>query len=282
MDWEFWLLLGLYLVTPIGLFVGRNWIKARIERSVQHGFDVELENLRAEVRKSEEDFKSELRLKEAEITALRDGILTGRAQRQALLDKRRLDAVERVWSAISELAPLRGVSALMAVINFEAASEEAPRNPKVRQFFETISRTQVPDIANVKHSARDEQPFVSALAWAYFSAYQTIVLGSYIRAKILEFGIEKAGKLLNDNHVKDVLRAALPHQSEFIDKYDPLSYHYLLDELEKNLLAELQKMLHGEDQDEAGVAHAARIMEMVRKTTEEKNTGRAELMGRLA
>jgi hypothetical protein len=212
-------------------------------------------------------------LKEAELTALRDGILTGRAQRQSLLDKRRLDAVERVWSAINELAPFKGVSALMASINFEAAAKETPRDPKLRQFFEMISRTQVPDLANFKHTARDEQPFVSPLAWAYFSAYQTIVLSSYMRAKVLELGIENPGRLLNIDHVKGVLKAALPHQSEFIDKYDPVAYHYLLDELEKSLLGELQKMLRGEDQDEAGIAHAARIMEMVKKATEEKKHG---------
>jgi hypothetical protein len=46
--------------------------------------------------KSEDAFKSELRSKEAEIAALRDGILSGRMQRQALLDKRPMEAVEKV------------------------------------------------------------------------------------------------------------------------------------------------------------------------------------------
>lgn len=265
MSREFWVLFALYILTPIGIFVGRNWIKASIERGVQHGFDTKLEAIRADLRRSEEELKSELRLKESQISALRDGVLSGRAQRQVLLDKRRLDAVERVWTAINELAPFKGVSAFMAVINFDEAAKEAPRDPKVRQFFETIARNQVPDITTFKNSARDEQPFVSQLAWAYFSAYQMIVLSAYMRAKVLELGLDNPGKLLNNENLKNILKAALPHQSEFIDQYDPLAYHYLLDELEKSLLAELQKMLRGEDQDEAGLAHAARIMNMVEK-----------------
>jgi hypothetical protein len=276
MGWEFWLLFILYILTPAGIFVGRNWIKASIERSIQHGFDAKLETIRADLRRSEEGFKSELRLKENEISALREGILSGRAQRQLLLNKRRLDAVERVWTAINELAPFKGVSAFMAVINFDEAAKEAPRDPKIRQFFEVISRTQVPDITNFKNSARDEQPFVSQLAWAYFSAYQMIVLSSYMRAKILELGLDNPGKFLNNDNMKNILKAALPHQSEFIDRYDPLAYHYLLDELEKSLLSELQKMLRGEDQDEAGLAHAARIMDMVEKISAESTAERAK------
>jgi hypothetical protein len=98
MTWEFWLLIGVDAVFGIAIFAGRNWLKATIEHSVQHHFDKEIEELRTELRKSEETFKSELRLKETEIGALRDGILSGRTQRQAFLDRRRLDAVERLWA----------------------------------------------------------------------------------------------------------------------------------------------------------------------------------------
>ena len=94
MDWAAWLSIGLYVFSAIGVFVARNWIKAGIEKSVQHGFDAKIETLRTELRKSEETFKSDLRSKESQISALRDGVLSGRAQRQALLDKRRLEAVE--------------------------------------------------------------------------------------------------------------------------------------------------------------------------------------------
>jgi hypothetical protein len=110
MDWAAWIAIGLHGVSALCLFIARNWIKASIERSVQHGFDAKLETLRTELRKNEEGFKSDLRSKETEISALRDGVLSGRAQRQALLDKRRLDAVECVWASVIALAPFKGVA----------------------------------------------------------------------------------------------------------------------------------------------------------------------------
>jgi hypothetical protein len=42
-DWPFWLLLLLYLAIPAAIFIGRNWIKARIEGSVRAGFEAKLE-----------------------------------------------------------------------------------------------------------------------------------------------------------------------------------------------------------------------------------------------
>jgi hypothetical protein len=269
--------IAIYILTAIGVFIGRNWLKASIERAVQHRFDEKIEALRTELRKGEETFKSELRLKETEIAALRDGILNGRAQRQALFNQRRMQAVERVWSAINILAPFRVVSEFMARINFSVVAEEAAGDRRIQEFAAMITKN-VPDMKTFEIPAKNEQPFVSALAWAYFSAYQMVVLAAYMRAKVLEFGLNNAAKLFNNEPIKALLKAALPHQSEYIDQYDASAYHFLLDELQERLLAELQKMLRGEDQDAASVAQAAIIMKLVgevRAQTERAETSTA-------
>lgn len=56
-------LIAIYILSAIGVFIGRNWLKASIERGVQHEFDKKIEALRTEMRKGEEAFKSELRMK---------------------------------------------------------------------------------------------------------------------------------------------------------------------------------------------------------------------------
>ncbi len=83
--------------------------------------------------------------------------------------------------------------------------------------------------------------------------------------KMLELGVEDAGKFINTENVKTLLKAALPHQTQFIDKYDSAGYHYLLDELEEKLLGELRKMLDGVESDEAIIAQSAKIMKAVDK-----------------
>jgi hypothetical protein len=100
-----------------------------------------------------------------------------------------------------------------------------------------------------------------------------------MRAKILEIGLKDADKLITDEPVKNVLKAALPHYSKFIDEQDASAYHLLLDDLEKLLIAELQRMLRGEDQDKASLEQAARIMEMVDKATDQQAEQRVGAAG---
>ena len=89
------------LAVPVAIFAARNWLLTWISKSVQHRFDVKFEELRAELRKNEERFKSGLRDREAEIATLRNNVLAGSAGRQTLVDKRGFEAVEKVWTAES-------------------------------------------------------------------------------------------------------------------------------------------------------------------------------------
>src|SRR5438105_1233155 len=89
------------------LWASRELISTRLTRTVQHEFDKKIESLRADFRASEERFKAELREKEAEISALRSGALSVLASRQAALDKRRLEAVDQIWTAFNALSPAR-------------------------------------------------------------------------------------------------------------------------------------------------------------------------------
>lgn len=278
MEWVVWILIAINLLWAVGLFAGKNWLKARIEKGIQHGFDQKIEGLRSELRKNEETFKSDLGAKEKEITALRDGVLSGRAQRQGLLDKRRMEAVERVWSTVIALGPYKAVAASMATINFDAAARRTPHEPSLRKFFEIIAKSApAPDAQT--NAAKHEQPFISPLAWAYFVSYQTIVLSAYAQLKVLEFGVENAGELLDRKNPGILLKAILPHQSDFIEKRDPSAYFYLLDELESKLLTELTNMLDGKEIDKAALDQSVAIMRMVKQRDAERAEKIAEVGG---
>lgn len=268
-DWQFWLLLLLYLSILATIFIGRNWIRTRIEQSVRSGFEAKLETLRSDLRRSEEELKSELRSKETQIAALRDGSLSGRIQRQALADKRRLEAIDGLWTSFITLTSLAMVAKMMASINFDAAVREAHQNANARQFFRSISDGDQTEnlLKTAQNSGKSQQPFVSPLAWAYFSAYNTFINGAMLRAKVFESGLKDAHELIPDELVNGVLKTALPHYSQLIDEQPAVAYNFVLDDLEKRLVAEIQKMIRGEEEDQAGVEQAARIMDMVQKAS---------------
>src|SRR5262249_38303776 len=173
------------------------------------------------------------------------------------------------WAAFTTLTPFTIVSKMMGSINFDAAAREVHQHPNTQQFFRVISGgDQTDNLAKMaQHSGRSQQPFVSPLAWAYFSAYQTVVVGAYIGERLLESGGKDPNKIIPEEPIKNVLKTALPHYSQFIDEQPVGAYHLLLDDLEKHLIAELQKMIRGDEQDQASVEQAARIMEMVEKAS---------------
>jgi hypothetical protein len=274
-DWMPWISLGLSVGTPVAFFVSRNWIKARIEKGVQHHFDRQIEGVRAEFRQNEERLKSDLRDRESEISALRKAVLDGSASRQSMLDKRRFKAAERVWTAVNDHAELKSLAASMAILNYDAVAKRLPHEPKLREVIDAIGVDLPTDPdKKIKNVARDEQPFISAPVWAYFSAYTIILHASLLRYRLLKVGFEEPGLYMSKTAIQKILIAALPHKTEWIEQQSPEKYYSLLDELERNLLSEIQKMLEGKDTDQASLERAKAVMSAL-ATADAENARRA-------
>ena len=180
-----------------------------------------------------------------------------------MLDKRRFEAVERIWTAFNDLASMKHISGMMAIMKVDEVAKEI-RDPRMKQFLAMIG-VGAPDIKELKNVARDEQPFVPELAWAYFRAYSSILYSNLVTFKMLETGIDDPTKFLKKDGNKEILKAALPHQCEWIDQNEPQTYHYLLDELEGNLLRELRKILEGGDVSRAEIERAKLILAAIKR-----------------
>lgn len=260
------LMLWLPAITSTGLlaaalWLGRELISTRLTKSVQHEFDIKIEEVRAELRTSEERFKAQLREKETEIAALRNGALSVLTSRQAALDKRRLEAVDQLWSAFNALTPARSITASMATFNFKTAAQRAENEPKLRQFFEMIGGD-----FNLKSLDLSEavkaRPFVSPMVWAVYSAIQAITMHGVMRWHVLKGGLGQ-NDFVDHSVIKKLIITALPELSEYIEKSDPSAYYYVLEALDTRLIDELQKMLSGAEIDKASVEKAAEIIQQV-------------------
>lgn len=246
------------LVTIV-LWLCRNLIATRLTKSVQHEFDTKLESVRTNLRESEEMFRADLRAKENEISSLRSGAMSAMSSRQIALDKRRLEAVDQLWSAFTALGPAKNVAVVIAPYNFDKVLEESARDPKLREAFTMMGSLVDVKKIDLSDSTR-ARPFVSPMAWAIFSAYQAIVMRGVAKVELIKSGL---GKNFLDNEVTArLVKAALPHHEEYIDKYGDSGYHLLLDELEVKLLNEIQKMQAGVESDKASIEQAAEILKL--------------------
>jgi hypothetical protein len=231
----------------LALWLFRSLITTRLTKSVQHEFDGKLETLRADLKR-----------KEDQITALRSGALSGLVSRQAVLDKRRLKAVDQLWAAVRSLAALKMAAGVMATFKFDAAAHAAAKNQNFRELLKAMAP--LPDPQKIfKNESWSARPFVSPLAWALFAAYQAILALATLQLKILQAGLDMP-EVVNPDKAVDLVKAALPHQAEYVAKYGPAAFPHLLDELETLLLIELRRVLEGAESDAASIARAASIL----------------------
>lgn len=246
-------------ILAILLWLSRNLITTRLTKSVQHEFDTKLELLRDELRKNEELFKADLHAKETEIAVLRSGAMTAMASRQVAFDKRRLEAIDQLWSTYIDLGSAKMILVVLSGYNLDKVFERAPHEPKLREAFK-IAGSGFDEKKIDFRISQKARPFVSPMAWALFSAYQAVVMQAVATLKLIELGIGNKD-LLDRIKVKKLVKAALPDYDTYIEEHGDQSFHLLLDILEENLLGEFRKMMAGEEDDKEAVERAAKIVE---------------------
>ncbi|WP_188013208.1 hypothetical protein [Photobacterium damselae] len=247
------------LVTTSGfagvLWLSRKLIITRLKNAVKHEYDVKLEELKAEIRS-----------KESDIQALRDGALSGVINRSSVLYERRVKAVEELWEAVTSLAAAKNISSKLAVLNIEAISKKVGHDDTVQQMVNAWFGNFDMNSVDVK-AATNARPFISPLAWAYFDAYMAIISHSLIRMHSLRIGI---GDDFSDiNGITKVVKQALPHQLDYIEKFGASGFHHLLDELENKILVEIQVTLNGEEFDQQSITQANKILKASQELTDE-------------
>ncbi|WP_341911210.1 hypothetical protein [Polaromonas sp. YR568] len=249
------------------LFLARNLITTRLAKSVQNEFDAKLAGLNSRLRISEDSLKADLQRKEAEILALQSGAMQSRLSRLVAIDKRRLEAVDQLWDAVYDLSFAKATAGSVSILKLEAIGKEIERNPKVKEIFAVFK------IDEAKYSAAGKlaqraRPFITPVAWAYFAAYQAILMYAVALIKILQIGIDPT-RFMDSKSLISLITAALPHCTEYIEKHGPTAAYYLLDQLENSLLEELKRMLDGGTTDLAEVSRAQQILVEVSRVNRE-------------
>jgi hypothetical protein len=146
----------------------------------------------------------------------------------------------------------------MARLKFKAAVTLAAQNPNARAMFEALGgQLDIQKLSSV--DADRARPFVSQIAWALFSAYRTIVGVAVTKLQVLKAGFDTPN-ILDEDAIRRLITVALPHQAEYVAKYDSGACYYLLEELESRLLEELRNMMQGIESDKATIEQAAVIL----------------------
>jgi len=257
MDW----LPAITTTTILGaaIWLGKTLLAERLKASIGSEISEELEKLRSEIRE-----------KEKQIDLLRSGALSSSAHRRNSLYERKVKAVENIWCAITSMAGAENISAMLARMKYDLLQKETARNETLRSSFNNVGA--MFDLTKLDLSLADNaRPFLTKMAWAYYSAYTAIVFQSVVRFEMLKRGV---GNDLSDNEkVVALVKKALPQYDSYIEEFSGNTLHYLLDELKIRLLSELESILNGEGEDQESIKCAAEILEAADRLRKNSYTG---------
>lgn len=227
---------------------GRDFIAKLVEGAAKHSFDRRLEDFKANLRLDEERFKAELRDHEKRLDSLREGALRGLTDSNSRLEARKHQAVEAVWKGVVDLGPVKSLSSMTAVMKMDefikrsAGQSQNARN--MQSFADTMLKSLGAD--GFKHDAAPDlhRPFMSPQVWSLFAAYRTLIARPAIMLMIAKFG-QDAGILAVPTELIEMLKAAMPEHSGYIDEHGESIFHHLVQPLEDKLLATIRAELDG-------------------------------------
>lgn len=251
------------------LFLFKSLITTRLTQSVRHEFErkikeieydlnSKLAKLSSDYRKSEEEFKADLKTKELEIAALNSAGLGSRSSRLAEVGKRRLAAIDQIWQAIQGIQDFEPVAAFMSILKVQPLAEEIKRNPDAKIFLKNLDL----DLKKAKGSfemAHMARPYVSEMSWAYYNAYSSIVTNAVAMAHILNAGQDPT-KFMDQEKIKALITAAIPYASDYIDKFGAQAAYNFLGQIKDQLLIELRKTMDGIEEDLQSLQRAKQII----------------------
>lgn len=240
------------ILVAIVVFFSKNYLAKRITGAIEHKFNKDLETLRSEIRQ-----------REKEIDLLRVKVLDGFQHWQSEMQSRRFEAVQCIWSAVINLAPLKTQSKILSRIHFDKAVEACEKDVQVRENFGLLVKDI--DIDKSYRIALEKRPFIDEYSWALFEAYSCILFDAFVRMKFLSGGLARADKMMNTDHTIKIIETVLPHQKDFLHQFKESAFDHLLEEIEQKLLGELRKIVSGSEEDERRLERAKKIMESVKE-----------------
>ena len=164
------------------LWLSRNMIAERLKNSVKHEFDVKLEKVRAEIRASE-----------GHLNAVRSTALAALASGQTALNERRLRAIEDVWGVTMALKSGTSLVNVIGLLNLDnVAKHLRDGDPATQQFVRFIQTfgEGFGDRLKKSKDASSARPFLSPMAWAFYTAYSSIVTLAFVQMEALKAGGE--------------------------------------------------------------------------------------------
>jgi len=255
-------------------------LRTTFAKWLQHELNIRLEQYKAARTQDAERLKSELSAQNNRIEALQRGALSGMEARRTALDRRRLEAAERVWSFVASIHSIETtVLETFARLRLDKIASAA-KDSGVRDWFGVIIDNSGYKDLPPAHTIMKEQPFVSPIVWAMFYAYRAVVLSALIPFHAIRHGIDPK-EMIDTKHIHELITTALPKVTPaFLEQWGTSAYPLVAKMLREQLLKELLESLDSPQSDQQSLEKAADIVARAAKLSDPSSSAIPPLLAK--
>lgn len=235
------------------VWVSRHYLAQLITNLVKSSFERDLEAVR-----------SELRLRESDIDALRSGALSSAASLQASIAQRRIQAADDLWQSVNVWSEFTVQMTLMSALDFDELSESIAHDPSVQGMVDAFSNITPTDLALRVAPAMSARPYLSDLTWALYSAYTAIFGVTLLKINILKYRWRTKGGF-SEPATRDLLIKAVPEEEARIRSQGDTCHPKIAEILKEKILVELRASIAGKHMDADNVARSSEIVRLASK-----------------
>jgi hypothetical protein len=250
------------------IFIGRKAIIAKINASVKFEYDKKLAEINSDLRKQEQQFKSDIDHNKSSIKNIQLMAIKGAALRRGDIHKRQIVAIEQLWATISVYQNREKQVEMVERIKLDGINTEKQKYDlkKFASSMHDFSDDQKEELKLIdKH-----RPFIPDKLWMCFAAYRQII--QFNSGKIFLLKSELLD-LLNEDFNKETKQKivdALPESGKMLEQYGSKSFPAMIEILKDQMLDEAKKALFGTDKDQEDISRATYIHDKVQEVMHKK------------
>lgn len=251
-------------VTGFLVLILNTYLKGKIENKFQQ----RIEAVKSSFRIEEEKIKIRMKARDDEIASLRSNALSRLAGQQGDIDKRRIAAAEKLWSAVIDESKLMGAASLFAHIKMEvmlkvAASGgvDAKRMQEGADIFLKMANC---DNIHVDLTIDKERPFLTPISWSLFSAYRVILRYPVALMQSVKIGMDG---IIDMKSLSDTVKAVFPDRNYSFDNYNIVLIPMIAKEIQERILEEIRSGIYQPFPDENSTSQAHAIISATEAAT---------------
>ncbi|MEL6686751.1 MAG: hypothetical protein AAFP97_03930 [Pseudomonadota bacterium] len=254
------------MIIAVVAWLSRTWITARLTQSIKAEYDAKLVAVQQETaHKFNEKERLAQNIWRQREQAGASGLQALSASNLALVE-RTFDAAELLLSAQRTLSKAIMHVHAVSMLNWEEIEKDLD-NHGLSDFMSAIKTSGIQMDDLVTKDIEKCQLYLSKNSWAYYKAYEAIVIFSVTRVEVVSRGLSL--KTLKPD-INEVIITALPQFEELLNKFGVGAYSQMLQPLADAFVESLRNDVLGTSVSDKAVKKAQDILDAVHKV--EKNS----------